>query len=403
MTEKPIARGLATKALHERLTGDSLNPTQPSIVADLKDSSTVIKWQEEKGEAHFMQERCWAELSPFYGRYGSQQTRQLIEEVKKLEESAAALVCDCGMQAIALVFDILLTPGSHAVLLTQIYNKTKTYVNRLCERIGAEVTIVNDGDWDAIEAAIRPNTKVLFAETFTNPLVRAQDIARLSSLAGAAKLVIDSTIVTPWGPKRPLLQAGVDIVVASGTKALGGQDADLWGYVATNDIDIANRVMDLMAMRGGILDWRRAQSVVEGLASAKENFQIRCHSAAQIAAYLSGHPKVADVFHPSLTDHVDRKIIQQQYAMTGSLLSFRPANKSEAEVGALCDKIAETFIRYAPSFDGLTTKVNHHQSVSEYFTPPSVLQKMGIDKLVRLGVGVEDTDDIIAALRWALG
>src|SRR5690606_16784877 len=117
---------------------------------------------------------------------------------------------------------------------------------------------------EAIAAAIRPETRLVFAETFTNPLVRAQDLDALPALVKDARrrapnvrLVLDSTVATPWGVRRPLLDSGVDVVVASGTKAIGGQDRDLSGYIATRDGEIANAAMDLLAMRGGILDWRR--------------------------------------------------------------------------------------------------------------------------------------------------
>jgi cystathionine beta-lyase/cystathionine gamma-synthase len=153
-----------------------------------------------------------------------------------------------------------------------VYNKTRSYLKWLIDRIGGALTIVDDGDHDALTAAIRPETALVFAETFTNPLVRAQDLAALIRIVRNAKaaspglrLVIDSTIATPWAFTSPLLEQGVDVVLASGTKALGGLDRDLWGYVATRDTRLANAVMDLMAMRGGILDWRRAEAIVAPL------------------------------------------------------------------------------------------------------------------------------------------
>jgi cystathionine beta-lyase/cystathionine gamma-synthase len=314
------------------------------------------------------------------------------------------------MQATALVFDVLMTPGSHAVLMRQIYNKTRTYLLWLAERVGGSVTVVDDGDDAALAAAIRPETRFVFAETFTNPLVRAQDLVRLRQLvedgrtvSPELRLVLDSTIATPWAFTTPLLRQGVDVVIASGTKALGGTDRDLWGYIATNDSPFANSVMDLMAMRGGILDWRRAEAIVAHLEEAGAAHARRSATATRVAAFLAGHPKVAEVFHPSLPSHPDAVAIAAQYVRHGSLLSFRVTGADERATRHVADVLATTIVvRYALSFDGLATKVNHHQTVSEYFTPADQLRRNGFDRLVRLAVGLEDANDIIAALNWTL-
>lgn len=387
-----------------------LHPSTPTVQLDLLGSAEVAAWQEKKGEFLFVGEGCWSELPQLYARYGTTITGELRAAMAQLERAQAVLLADSGMQATALVFDALMQRGSHAVLMRQVYNKTRSYLEWLAARLGGEVSVVDDGDHAALEAAIRPNTALVFAETYTNPRVRAQDLDALPELARRArarapalKLVMDSTIVTPWGLDRPLLELGVDVVVASGTKALGGQDRDLWGYVATNDSFLGNAVMDLMAMRGGILDWRRALAIREGLAEAEQNHRRRSSTAATVAAFLAGHPKVSEVFHPSLPDHPDRAAIDKHYVRPGSLLSFRVAGASEQQTRHYADVIAMSgFIRYALSFDGLTTKVNHHKTVSEYFTPEEVLARNGFDRLIRLAVGLEEAEDLIAALNWAL-
>ncbi len=408
----------ATRSLHDaidrhiRATGvPYLHPSSPTLQLDMLGSGDVRAWQEGKASFLFMGEGCWSELPHLYARYGTTAGSRLSTRVRELEAAPAAVLTDCGMQATALAFDVLMTPGAHAICMRQVYNKTRTYLERTAERLGGRVTIVDDGDYDAIETAIEPATALVFAETFTNPLVRAQDPARLAAIAQRARgtnkrlrVVIDNTIATPWGLGRPLLSwDGIDVVVASGTKALGGQDRDLWGYVATTDIDFANQVMDLVALRGGILDWRRATAILEGLHEAELAHERRCHSAAQIAAFLAAHPRVAEVFHPSLASHPDAAVIREHYRRTGSLLSFRVRDANEAEARHLADVLATTtIVRYALSFDGPTTKVNHHQTVSEYFTPPERLKQGHLDRLIRLAVGTEAPDDVIAALNWTL-
>jgi cystathionine beta-lyase/cystathionine gamma-synthase len=411
------AMSAATRELHASLDAHArraglpfLHPSDPTVQLDLFGSARVIEWQEGKAASMFLAEGSWSALPPLYARYGTAATSELLSRLRALEHGRAALVCDSGMQATALLFDALLARDRHAVLMRQVYNKTRTYLEWLAARVGGSVTIVDDADWEALEGAIGPQTVLVFAETFTNPLVRAQDVARLVSSVAAGRgrapdlrLVIDSTIATPWAFARPLLDQGVDVVIGSGTKALGGTDRDLWGYIATNDNPLANSVMDLLAMRGGILDWRRACAILNGWEGAGPAHLRRSATAARVAGFLASHPRVSEVFHPSLASHPDAAIIRAQYVRHGSLLSFRVAGAEEAATRHVADVLATTIVvRYALSFDGLATKVNHHQTVSEYFTAPAQLKRNGFDRLVRLGIGLEEPDDLIAALNWTL-
>ena len=412
------AMSATTRNLHEAIDAHArrsgvpyLHPDEPTVQLDLLGSKQVIEWQEGKAAFLFASEGCWSELPTLYARYGTNATAQLIAKLKTLEHASAALVCDSGMQATALTFDALMRPGGHAITMRQVYNKTRSYLEWMAARIGGSVTVVDDGDMAAVEAAIRPETCLVFAETFTNPLVRAQDfhaierlMTRGRAISDSLRFVLDTTIASPWAfNKPPLDTGGVDVVVASGTKSLGGNDRDMWGYIATNDTPFANSVMDLMAMRGGILDWRRAAAVLESFDGASESHAKRSATAAKVAAFLSSHPKVSEVFHPSLPNHPDRPAIDTQYARHGSLLSFRIAGADEDRTRHFADVLATTVIvRYALSFDGLTTKVNHHRTVSEYFTALEQLKRNGFDRLIRLAVGLEDADDLIAALNWTL-
>lgn len=407
----------ATRNLHNAIDEHArragipyLHPDEPTVQLDLLGSKRVIDWQEGKAAFLFASEGCWSELPHLYARYGTTATAELIARLKALEHASAALVCDSGMQATALAFDALMEPGSRAVLMRQVYNKTRSYLEWMASRIGGSVTVVDDGDMDALANAIRPETRLVFAETFTNPLVRAQDFTALKDVldraratAPALRFVLDTTIASPWAFKVPPLANGVDIVVASGTKSLGGNDRDMWGYLATNDTQFANAVMDLMAMRGGILDWRRAAAVSGAFDGAADSHARRSESAARIAAFLASHPRVSEVFHPSLPGHPDREAIDRHYARFGSLLSFRITGANEDRTRHFADVLATTVIvRYALSFDGLATKVNHHRTVSEYFTAPEQLTRNGFDRLIRLAVGLEEADDVIAALNWTL-
>ncbi len=415
MTEFASSTQTLHKAIDEAIRRHGipyLHPEGPTLQLDMLGSRSMIDWQEQKAASGLNAERCWSELQQFYARYGVETTRKLLARVCAMENARGAVLTECGMQAVALSFDVLAAPGGHAVVFRGVYNKVATYLEWLAARLGLEVTTIDHGDYEAIVRAIRSQTFVIFGETYSNPLTRALDPARLGqiALAGRARgakrlrLVIDNTVATPWGVARPLLDYdGVDIVVASGTKALAGQDRDLWGYVASKDVDFLNEVMDLEAMRGGALDWRRAESIVEGLDLAEARFRDRCRNASQIARFLACHPKVESVQHPSLPQHPDRVVIDEFYRLPGSLIAFRIRDADDEESRHFADVLA-TFVilRYAGSFDGLTTKINHHRTVSEYFTPEEVRRQAGIDRVLRLAAGLEAPEDIIACLNWTL-
>ncbi|MDB4954379.1 MAG: hypothetical protein JWO36_1948 [Myxococcales bacterium] len=413
-TERPklADMGTATRELHGSVDANApwLHPERRTIQRDLGGSPNVIAWQEAKAGFILAGDGAWSELPQLYARYGTEGTSELIAALRELEHARCAFVTDCGMQAVALTSDVALAHGGHAVVMRQVYNKTRAFFESTARRIGAQITLVDDGDLDAIAAAIRPETRLVFAETFTNPLGRAQDIPALVSIVRDARpraphlrLVIDSTIATPWGIRSPLLDSGIDVVVGSMTKAIGGQDAALGGYIATNDTELGNQVMDLIAMRGGILDDDRARRVLTNLPNAERMHALRCDTAARVASFLAHHPRIERVFHPSLPDHPDAAVIARDYVRTGSLLAFRVANADELRHRAIADLLVSCgVLRYALSFDGLVTKVNHHRTVSEYFTPPDVVARLGIDRLIRLGIGIEDADDLIACLNWTL-
>lgn len=397
-----------TRALHESVNANApwLHPERRTIQRDLGDSSNVVAWQEAKARFVVAQDGAWSELPHLYARYGTPGTAELIAQLRELEHARCGIVTDCGMQAVALVADVLLQRGTHAIVMRQVYNKTRSFFEASAKRVGAAITLVDDGDLAALAAALRPETRVVFAETFTNPLTRAQDVPALVELVRrvpGARLVLDTTIASPWGLRARPLETGVHVVVTSMTKSVGGQDTALGGYIATNDAELANQIMDLIAMRGGILDDERARRVSQHLAAAEHDHARRCATAAKVAAYLASHPRVERVFHPSLPDHPDARVIARDYVRTGSLFAFRVRDADEAAHGALADRLVSTGVpRYALSFDGLVTKVNHHKTVSEYFTLPEVVARLGIDRLVRIGIGLEDTDDLIACLDWTL-
>jgi cystathionine beta-lyase/cystathionine gamma-synthase len=397
----------ATRQLHLPINANApyLHPERRTLQRDLGSSAEVHAWQRAKA-ACLDGGGAWSDLPHLYARYGQPGAAALIAALRELEHARCALVTDSGMQAIALVIDALVSRGTHVIAMRQVYNKTRAFLELTAARVGAALTLIDDGDHAAVEAALRPETRLVIAETYTNPLMRAQDVPRLAELVRrvpGARLVIDSTIATPWGVRTPLLEAGVAVIASSLTKALGGEDVVLGGYIATDDVALANQIQDLLAMRGGILDDDSAVRVAAGLARAGAMHARRCATAARVAGFLAAQPGVEQVFHPSRPDHPDAAVIARDYTRCGSLLSFRVRGIDEAGHGEIADRIASCgIIRYALSFDGLVSKVNHHRTVSEYRTPVETIERLGIDRLIRLGIGLEDADDLIACLAWGL-
>jgi cystathionine beta-lyase/cystathionine gamma-synthase len=396
-----------TRQLHQRIDANApyLHPDRRTLQRDLGSSAEVHAWQRAKA-ACLDGGGVWSDLPHLYARYGNPGAAALIAALRELEHARCALVTDSGMQAIALVVDALVARGTHVIAMRQVYNKTRAFLELTAARVGAALTLIDDGDHAAVEAALRPETRLVIAETYTNPLMRAQDVPRLVELTRrvpGARLVIDSTIATPWGVRTPLLGSGVAVIASSLTKALGGEDVVLGGYIATDDVALANQLQDLLAMRGGILDDDSATRVTAGLARAGAMHARRCDTAARGAAWLAAHPRVEQVFHPSRPDHPDAAVIARDYTRCGSLLGVRLRGVDEAGHGEIADRIASCgIIRYALSFDGLVSKVNHHRTVSEYRTPVETIERLGIDRLIRLGIGLEDADDLIACLAWSL-
>ncbi len=415
-SEPPRPEGFSeyTRRLHGDIDGHArslgepvLTPDGDSVSYDLFSSQNIVAWQERKSEAVFSDDDCWAELLPIYGRYGQHALQRYGASLATLYDVRVALATCSGMTAVSTVLESFVEPGSEAVLVGQVYNKTRSLLETMTERLGGRLHRVAYNDVDALKGVLDRRTALVMVETFTNPHMRALDLA---GLRGALTkhpqtlLVVDDTIATPWGPRHSLLgEGGADIVVGSGTKALAGNDSATSGYIVSGRAELLNACMNTLATRGGLLDARTAEALLAGLETAEQRHQLRCDSASEVASFLAAHPRVGDVYHPSLADHPDRNVIERDYARTGSLLSFRLSEPGEDVAKAVCDALAYTGVfRYALSFDGLVSKVNHHRSVSEYFTPEEVCRASDLHGLIRLGIGTESSTDLIACLNWAL-
>lgn len=411
----PALKGmeLQTQTLHQQVDDaaratrtPSLSAEAQSVTFDLFATRNIVEWQESKAEAVFSDTHSWFELAPIYGRYGVPELQAYGAGLGTLYEAPPALPTCSGMAAVTTVFESLIDPGTHIILMGQVYNKSRSLLELMSQRLGAELSFVPYNDVSSLQAVLGSRPTLFFAETFTNPHMRALDVPTIRDVLNrnpASVMAVDDTIATPWGTRRSLLDAGVDVVVGSGTKALSGNDSSISGYIVSKRGDILNACMNTLAMRGGLLDATTATKLGIGLQRARARHIQRARTTSILAEFLDGHPKVQTVYHPGLASHPDHAIAQRDYRHHGALLSFRLMDESESVCKRVCDALAMTGVfRYALSFDGLVSKVNHHRSVSEYFTPEAVCKEQNIHSLIRLGIGLEASGDLLACLNWAL-
>jgi cystathionine gamma-synthase len=333
-----------------------------------------------------------------YARSGNPTRDALHELLASLEEGSAGLAFASGLAAEDTLLRTVCEPGSHVVLGGDAYGGTFRLISRVAARWGVEHTPADLNDPDALRAAIRPETRVVWCETPTNPLLNVADIALTAEVAheAGALLVVDNTFASPY-LQRPLT-LGADVVVHSTTKYLGGHSDVVGGaLVVGDDADLAERLAfhhnAMGAVSGPLSDWL----VLRGIKTLGVRMDRHQANAGRIAEYLSGHPAVSRVLYPGLPDHPGHEIAAKQMSGFGGMLSFRLAGGEEAALRA-CERF-ELFT-LAESLGGVESLVEHPHRMTHASAAGSPLEVPA--DLVRLSVGIEDVDDLLADLEHAL-
>jgi cystathionine gamma-synthase len=333
-----------------------------------------------------------------YARSGNPTRDALHELLASLEEGSAGLAFASGLAAEDTLLRTVCEPGSHVVLGGDAYGGTFRLISRVAARWGVEHTPADLNDPDALRAAIRPETRVVWCETPTNPLLNVADIALTAEVAheAGALLVVDNTFASPY-LQRPLT-LGADVVVHSTTKYLGGHSDVVGGaLVVGDDADLAERLAfhhnAMGAVSGPLSDWL----VLRGIKTLGVRMDRHQANAGRIAEYLSGHPAVSGVLYPGLPDHPGHEIAAKQMSGFGGMLSFRLAGGEEAALRA-CERF-ELFT-LAESLGGVESLVEHPHRMTHASAAGSPLEVPA--DLVRLSVGIEDVDDLLADLEHAL-
>ena len=334
-----------------------------------------------------------------YGRYGNPTVRAVEKRLAALEGGDDALLLSSGMAAITIPLLLLLQPGDHLIVGEDTYHRTRVFVNDFLGRYGVEATTAPSGDVDAIARALRPNTRLILAETPTNPFLRCIDLAELAAIARPRGVLtlIDSTFATPLN-QQPLAH-GIDLVVHSVTKYLAGHNDLLAGTIIGRS-EIIERLRESHALFGAVVDPATAYQINRGLQTLGLRVTQQNASGLAAARFLEQHPKVRRVWYPGLASHPDHAAARRQMSGFGGVVSFEIEGDGPA-ASRFVDALRLAHI--APSLGGVDTLVIQPAIMSYFDTPPEQRRALGIsDELIRLALGVEDTQDLIDDLAQAL-
>lgn len=334
-----------------------------------------------------------------YGRYGNPTQRVVEHKLAALDGGEAALLFSTGMCAITTTLLGMLGRGSHIVLTEDGYRRTRQFCRTLLHRLGIECTFVETCNYAALEAAIRPSTRLIFSESPTNPHLRVMDLDKLAEIGRKhnVKIAIDSTFATPFN-QRPL-DFGIDLVIHSATKYLGGHN-DLLAGVVVGSHGLISAIRDMQAMLGGIADPHTAYLLLRGMKTLGLRIRKQNDNGMAVARFLEGHPRVRRVYYPGLSSHPDYKIACEQMKGFGGVVSFEIDGDLQA-ASTFIDRLQIPYI--APSLGGVETLIEQPALMSYYEMTSEERAAIGIsDELIRLSLGVEDADDLIADLDQAL-
>jgi cystathionine gamma-synthase len=332
-----------------------------------------------------------------YSRSGNPTRTALQDALAALEEGSTGLAFASGLAAEDALLRTVCAPGDHVVLPGDAYGGTFRLVSKVFSRWGVEHTPVDLNDLDALRAAIRPTTRIVWCETPTNPLLNVSDIAALAEVAhsAGALLVVDNTFASPY-LQRPLT-LGADVVVHSTTKYLGGHSDVVGGALVTAGPDLGEQLAYHQNAMGAVAGPMDAWLVLRGIKTLGVRVDRHSANAARIAEWLLEHPAVGDVLYPGLPQHRHHEIAAKQMSGFGGMLSFRLRGGEEAAL-EVCERTQ--LFTLAESLGGVESLIEHPHRMTHASAAGSPLEVPA--DLVRLSVGIEDADDLLADLDQAL-
>ncbi|OMD41084.1 aminotransferase class I/II-fold pyridoxal phosphate-dependent enzyme [Paenibacillus sp. RS8] len=326
-------------------------------------------------------------------------TRSVLENAAaELESGDAGFACSSGMAAIQTILT-LFAQGDHLIVSLDLYGGTYRLLERIMSKFGITASYVDTNDLDALEASRRPNTKAVFIETPTNPLMMITDIEAVCTWARHHGLlsIVDNTLLTPFF-QRPI-ELGADIVVHSATKYLGGHNDVLAGLIVSKGVELSAEIAILHNSIGAVLGPTDSYQLMRGLKTLALRMERHESNALAIAHYLLEHPAIAEVFHPGLPDHPGHEIQNRQSSGNTGIFSFKL--KDARYVEPLLRHIR--LIAFAESLGGVESLMTYPAVQTHADIPVEIRNAVGVDdRLLRFSVGIEHAEDLIADLGHAL-
>jgi cystathionine beta-lyase/cystathionine gamma-synthase len=375
--------GFATTAIH---TGSEPDEATGSVTVPIYQTST------------YAQESIGKNKGYEYARTQNPTRTAVERNIAALEGARFGFAFASGMAAIDATLR-LVKAGDHVVVSDNTYGGTARLFTRILANYNIEFDFVDTSDSLNVEAAIKPNTKMVFVETPTNPVMIVTDLKEVSEIAhrAGARVVCDNTFLSPY-LQRPL-EFGVDIVVHSTTKYLNGHSDGIGGIVVLNDEEDANWIGFVQNSVGAILSPFDSWLVVRGTKTLALRMEQHDKSGRAVAAFLEEHPKVRKVYYPGSASHPQHALARRQQRGFGGMVSFDVGSLAAARAVVEAVKLCTL----AESLGGVETLISHPATMTHASVDAAKRERLGItDGLVRISVGIEDTDDIIADLDQAL-
>ena len=386
--------GLGTTAIH----AGTLKNLYGTLAMPIYQTSTFIFDSAEQGGRRFALE----EAGYIYTRLGNPTTTVLENKIAALEEGEAGIAMSSGMGAISSTLWTVLKAGDHVVTDKTLYGCTFALMNHGLTRFGVEVTFVDTSNLEEVKNAMKENTRVVYLETPANPNLKIVDLEGVCKVAHTnpnTLVIVDNTFATPYMQKS--LKLGVDIVVHSATKYLNGHGDVIAGLVVTKQ-ELADQIrfVGLKDMTGAVLGPQEAYYIIRGLKTFEIRMERHCKNARTIVDFLNKHPKVEKVYYPGLETHPGYEIAKKQMKDFGAMISFELKGGFEAGKTLLNNL---KLCSLAVSLGDTETLIQHPASMTHSPYTKEEREVAGItDGLVRLSVGLENVEDIIADLEYGL-
>ncbi|MEM7481181.1 MAG: PLP-dependent aspartate aminotransferase family protein [Acidobacteriota bacterium] len=384
MKGDPKNLGFSTRAIH---SGQAPDPRTGAVAVPIYQTSTYV--QEALGHDTVYE----------YAR-GQNPTRDALEEnVAALEGGLTGHAFASGMAAITAIMT-LLEAGDHTVASRNVYGGTFRFFRHILERQNLTFTWVDSQDPEAVAAAMTENTRMVFVETPTNPLIEITDIAAISDIAHRhnALLTVDNTFLSPY-LQRPI-EHGADLVVHSTTKFLNGHSDSIGGVVVSADEKVSEWLYFNQKSSGGILSPFDSFLVMRGIKTLPVRMECHERNTRRIVDLLIDHPRVLKVLYPGLPDHPGHEIHKRQASGFGAMVTFDMGSYDEAK--KVLDRVQ--VMSLAESLGGVETLISHPASMTHASVPEARRESIGLtDGLVRISVGLESIEDLLADLGQALG